>query len=164
MQETLATMMTSSRLTRAAVAARRRRSMFSLMSGVFFDVDVALRDVGFGLVVVVVADEIMDGVAREEGAELLVELGGQRLVVGQHQRRFAELGDHITRRKCLAGARRSEQGLARPAVAEALDELGDGLGLIAGGLEFAGQLELGGHVRPGSRIGERLCSKGYSSL
>ena len=30
--------------------------------GVFFDVDVALRDVGFGLIVVVVADEVMDGV------------------------------------------------------------------------------------------------------
>ena len=95
MHETLATMMTSSRLTRAAVAARRRRSMFSLIERVFFDVDVALRDVGFGLVVVVIADEIVDGVAREEAAELLVELGGQRLVVGQHQRRLAELGDDV---------------------------------------------------------------------
>src|SRR5262249_2060929 len=42
--------------------------------GVFFDVDVALRDVGFRLVVVVVADEVMDGVTREKCPELLVEL------------------------------------------------------------------------------------------
>ena len=68
MHETLATMITSSRLTRALVAARRRRSMFSLIEGVFFDVDVALRDVRFGLVVVVIADEIVDGVVREEAA------------------------------------------------------------------------------------------------
>ena len=35
------------------------------------DVRVARRDVGFGLVVVVVADEILDGVLREEAPELL---------------------------------------------------------------------------------------------
>ena len=54
----------------------------------------------------------------------------------------------LARREGLAGAGGAEQRLARPAVAEALDELGDGLGLIAGGLELAGQLKLGGHVRP----------------
>ena len=35
MHETLATMMTSSRLTRALVAARRKRSMFSLIDESF---------------------------------------------------------------------------------------------------------------------------------
>ena len=108
--------------------------------GVFFDVDVALRDVGFGLVVVVVADEVVDGVAREEAAELLVELGGQRLVVRQDQRRLAELGDDVGRGEGLAGAGGAQQRLAGPAVAEALDELGDGLRLIAGGLELADEL------------------------
>jgi len=34
-------------------------------------------NVGFGLVVVVVADEIFDSVFGEEGFELVVELGGQ---------------------------------------------------------------------------------------
>ena len=58
---------------------------------VLLDVDVALRDVGLGLVVVVVADEVVDGVVREEALELLVELGGERLVVGQDERRLAEL-------------------------------------------------------------------------
>ena len=59
--------------------------------GVFLDVDVALRDVRFGLVVVVIADEVVDGVVREEALELLVELGREGLVVGEHQRRLAEL-------------------------------------------------------------------------
>ena len=39
-------------------------------AGILFDVDVALGDVGFGLVVVVVADEIADGVVGEELLEL----------------------------------------------------------------------------------------------
>ena len=55
--------------------------------GVFLDVDVALRDVRLGLVVVVVADEIVDRVVREEFLELAIELSGQRLVVRQDQRR-----------------------------------------------------------------------------
>ena len=44
--------------------------------GVFFDEGVGARDVGFGLVVVVVGDEIFDGVVGEEGFEFGVELGG----------------------------------------------------------------------------------------
>src|SRR5262249_41900879 len=107
--------------------------------GVLFDVDVALRDVGFGLVVVVVADEVMDGVARKEGPELLGELGGQRLVVGQDERRLAELGDDVAGREGFAGARRSEQYLGLLAVAEAADDLLDGLRLIAGWLERTDQ-------------------------
>jgi hypothetical protein len=44
------------------------------------DVGVRARDIGLGLVVVVVADEILDRVVREEALELAVELRGQRLV------------------------------------------------------------------------------------
>jgi hypothetical protein len=40
-----------------------------------------LRDVGFGLIVIVVADEILDGVLGEEFLELLVKLGRESLVV-----------------------------------------------------------------------------------
>jgi hypothetical protein len=41
---------------------------------VLLDEQVALRDVGLGLVVVVVADEVLDRVLRKELAELAVEL------------------------------------------------------------------------------------------
>ena len=61
-------------------------------AGVLLDVDVALRDVRFGLVVVVVADEVPDGVVREQLLELLVELGGERLVVADDQRRLVHAG------------------------------------------------------------------------
>src|SRR5689334_24968221 len=46
--------------------------------GIFFDVDVALRNVRFGLVVVVIADEVVHRVVREERLEFLVELGRDR--------------------------------------------------------------------------------------
>ena len=53
------------------------------------DVGVGLRDVRLRLVVVVVRDEVLDGVVREEPLELLVELRRQRLVVREHERRGA---------------------------------------------------------------------------
>src|SRR5579884_796305 len=55
-------------------------------AAVLLNIGIGLRDVGFGLVVVVVGDEELDGVLREELAELGAELGGQRLVVGDDQR------------------------------------------------------------------------------
>ena len=62
---------------------------------VLLDVRVAAGQVRLGLVVVEVADEVLDGVVREELAELGVELRGERLVVGQDQRRPVGPGDHL---------------------------------------------------------------------
>ena len=56
---------------------------------VLLDVEVLRRDVGLRLVVVVVADEVLDRVVRQELAELVAELGRQRLVVGDDQCRLA---------------------------------------------------------------------------
>ena len=55
--------------------------------GVLLDVEVLRGDVGLGLVVVVIGDEVLDRVIGEELAELVAELGRERLVVGDHQRR-----------------------------------------------------------------------------
>ena len=66
-------------------------------AGLLLDVGVGRRDVGLGLVVVVVGDEVLDGVVREEAAELLEELRRQDLVVGEDQGgpvdRLDDLGD-----------------------------------------------------------------------
>ena len=48
--------------------------------GVLLDVGVGLRDVRLGLVVVVVGDEVLDGVVRQQLAELVGELRRERLV------------------------------------------------------------------------------------
>ncbi len=62
--------------------------------GVLLDVGVRLRYVRLGLVVVVVRDEVLDGVVRQELAELVRQLGGQGLVRGHHQGGALELLDH----------------------------------------------------------------------
>jgi hypothetical protein len=108
---------------------------------IFFDVDITLRYVGFGLVIIVVADEVADGVVREERLEFLVELRGERLVVGEHERGPAELGNDIRSGKRLAGARGAEQDLHFLPGLEPGDEFLDGLGLIPGGLVFTVQSE-----------------------
>jgi hypothetical protein len=58
---------------------------------VFFDIGVAAGNVGFGLVVVEIAYEVVDGIVGEEVLKLGIELGSQRLVMAEHQRRFLRI-------------------------------------------------------------------------
>jgi hypothetical protein len=96
MQETEATITTSRRLKSELVAASRSRSISSLICAVLLDVGVGARDVGLRLVVVVVGDEVLDRVVGQKLAHLGVELRGQRLVVGDDQRRLLHLlDDHL---------------------------------------------------------------------
>ena len=99
---------------------------------VLLDVQVLRRHVGLGLVVVVVADEVLDGVVREELAELVAELRRERLVVGDDQRGLLDLRDDVGHREGLARAGDAEQRLVAVAAQHALAERGDGLGLVAG--------------------------------
>ena len=110
---------------------------------VLLDVQVARRDVRLGLVVVVVADEVLDRVVREELAELGVELRGERLVRREHQRGPAGARDDVRHRVGLARAGDAEQRLERQPVAQALDQLLDRLRLVAGRLETAGEARRG---------------------
>ena len=52
---------------------------------VLFYKGIRVGDVGLRLVVVIVGDKVLHGVVGEELLELLTELGGQGLVVGQDQ-------------------------------------------------------------------------------
>ena len=98
-------------------------------------------DVGLGLVVVVVADEVLDGVLRKEPAELLIQLRRQRLVVDHHQRRPVHLGDDLRHREGLARAGDAEQHLAPSPRVEPLDQLGNGPRLVAFQLEVRNEVE-----------------------
>ncbi len=84
---------------------------------VLLDVRVAAGQVRLGLVVVEVADEVLDRVVREELAELGVELRGERLVVGEDQRRPVDLLDRPGegRRLARAGCTRGGSGAGRRA-------------------------------------------------
>ena len=81
-------MITSRRSNSAWVAAWRSRSISSLRDESFSMYVSRPGQVRLGLVVVEVADEVLDRVVREELAELGVELGGERLVVGEDERRL----------------------------------------------------------------------------
>ena len=102
---------------------------------VLLDVGVARRDVGLGLVVVVVADEVLDPVVREELAHLLGELGGEALVGGEDQRRALHLLDRPRDRRRLARAGDAEQRLEPIAALDARGQLRDRRRLIARRLE-----------------------------
>ena len=112
---------------------------------VLLDVEVGLRDVRLGLVVVVVGDEVLDGVLGEELAELVAELRGERLVVRDHERRALDLLDHPGHRRRLAGPGRAEQRLTAVRRARGLGELRDRLRLVAGRAVRVGCLEGRGH-------------------
>jgi hypothetical protein len=108
---------------------------------VLLDVEVARGDVGLGLVVVVVGDEVLDRVLGEELAEFRVELRGERLVGRDHERGPAGLRDDVGHRVGLARARDPQQRLVGETVVQALDELLDRLGLVARRRERAMQAE-----------------------
>ncbi len=77
--------------------------------GVLLDVGVSLRDVRLGLVVVVVGDEVLDGVLGEELAQLVGELGGKGLVGQHHQGRPLHPLDQPGNRGRLSGAGGAQQ-------------------------------------------------------
>ena len=108
---------------------------------VLLDVRIGARYVGLGLVVVVVGDEIFDGIAGKEGLEFSVELGRERLVVRQNEGRPLHRGDDVGDREGLAAARDPEQDLVGFSVAQALDQGRNGLGLAAAGHEIAHEFE-----------------------
>ena len=95
------------------------------------DVRVGARDVGFRLVVVVIGNEILDGVVRKETLELAVELRRQRLVRRQDQRRTLCRLNDVRHRERLARAGDAEQHLIVLVLRDAIDEFGDRLWLVA---------------------------------
>ena len=117
------------------------------------DVGVGARDVGFRLIVIVVADEILDRVVGEERLELAVELGRQDLVRCQHDRRALHLRDDVRHGEGLARARHAQEHLVPLLPPQALDEVDDRLRLIAGRLELGNQLERTPALGPLDQIG-----------
>ncbi len=110
---------------------------------VLLDVGIGPREVGLGLVVVEVADEVLDGVLREELAEFRVQLGGQGLVVSQDEGRLVVPGDGPGHRRGLARPGRAEQRLVPRTLGQTLAQPLDRGGLVTGGLERDDELEVG---------------------
>ncbi len=115
------------------------------------DVGVRLRDVGLGLVVVVVGNEVLHRVVGKQPAELLVELGGERLVVGQHQRGPLGALDQVGDGEGLARAGHAEQHLVALSRPQTSAQGLHGGRLIAGQLVVRYQLEMR-HVGDPARL------------
>ena len=77
---------------------------FGVDGQVFFNKDIGAGDVGLRLVVVVVADVVLDRVVGKKPFKLAVELGGQRFVVAEHQGRLAGFGNDVGHGEGFAGA------------------------------------------------------------
>ncbi|CAB4824990.1 unannotated protein [freshwater metagenome] len=135
---------------------------------VLLDIRVARRDVRLGLVVVVVGDEVLHPVVREELAHLLCELRGERLVGRQHKRWPLDLLDGPRDRCALAGPSDPEQRLEPVPALDADGKLFDCLGLIPRRLELGDDLEPlhGLHAiseRPFVRVGQRTTTERRTS-
>ncbi len=101
--------------------------------GVFFDVEVALCNVGLWLVVVVVGDEVLHPVLREERPKLVVELGREGLVVRDDKGGLLDRLDDVCYREGLSRPRDAEEGLEPLAARKPGGELPDRFGLRAPG-------------------------------
>jgi L-asparaginase II len=78
---------------------------------------------------------------REEAPELLVELGGEGLVVRHHQGRAIHRGDDRGHRERLARAGDAEQDLVLVAARQAVNELRHRVHLIAAEFEVGNELK-----------------------
>ena len=82
------------------------------------DVGVRAGDIGLGLVIIVIGDEILDRIVGEEALELAVELRGEDLVRREHERRALQRLDHLGHGEGLARAGDAEQHLGLLALAD----------------------------------------------
>ena len=121
----------------AALAQGRQSGQTQLVDlvvdrGVLGNVGVRRWHIRLRLVIIIVGNEVLDGILREEFLEFTVELGRQSLIVRYDQRGLLELGDYVRHRKSLAGTRDTEERLGLVSFTEAFDKLADGLGLVTG--------------------------------
>ena len=100
-------------------------------AGILLDEGVGARDVGLGLVIIEVADEIFDRVVWKEAFELRVELRRQRFVVRDDQRRPFYFANDIRDGEGFPRAGHAEEGLVFVTRFYRLDQLADSLTLVA---------------------------------
>ncbi len=108
---------------------------------IFFNKQIPLRDVSFGLIVVVVTDEILHRVVWEKVPHFRVELSGKGFIRRHDERRQTGSSDNVRHGVGFAAARHAKQRLGRQAVLNAFDEFFDCLRLISGRLKWLMQFK-----------------------
>ncbi|CAI8178501.1 MAG: Uncharacterised protein [Alphaproteobacteria bacterium] len=107
----------------------------------FFDVSVGARHIGFGLVIIVIRDEILDRIFREEALKLAVKLRRQCFVGGQHKGRALGTLNDLRHGEGLAAAGYAEQHLIALLIFNAVNQFFNGLRLVAGRVKFRDHFE-----------------------
>lgn len=102
----------------------------------FLDIRVGHRHISLGLVEVVIRDEIVHGIVREELAVLLRKLRSESFVVCNNKRRLPNVSNHIRCSEGFARARHTEERLVAQTFLHTFSELFDSLRLISSGLEL----------------------------
>ena len=103
--------------------------------GVFFDIGISLRDVRFRLVVIVVGNEVLNCVIRQEGAEFVGQLCCQCLVRSHDQGGALHLFDEPGSGSRFSGTRCPHQHRVPIATVNSASEFCNCGRLVAGGLE-----------------------------
>ena len=122
-----------------------------------FDKGIGARNIGFGLIVIIVRHEIFDSIVGKEILELAIKLRRKGFVRRQNDRRALGLLDDFCHRKSFASARGPQQNLIMLACQNALGQFGNRGWLIAcrgkGGLQHKAFATL--QFRAGQHFGAR---------
>ena len=105
--------------------------------GVFLDIQIGGRNVGFGLVIIIIRNEILYGVIGEEFFELSVELRRQSFIMRDDERRLLHGFDDLCHSKSFAGAGDAHKRLSLLSGKYAVGDLSYRLRLIARRSVFA---------------------------
>ena len=132
---------------------------------VLLDVGVRRRNERLRLVVIVVADEVLDEVVGEKGLELAVQLSRQGFVVAQNQGGALGLGDDVRHGERFSRTGDPEQNLVFVAFVHAFHQLSNRLRLISRGLEWTVEFErahgpkVRGRGRERCATGTKCCAR-----
>ena len=84
---------------------------FLIDQSILLDIGIGGGNIGFGLIVVVIADKKFNGIFRKELFEFAVKLGGQGLVMGDDQGGLLDPLNHIGHGEGLSGPRHAQKDL-----------------------------------------------------
>jgi hypothetical protein len=99
--------------------------------GVFCDIGIGLRYIGFRLIIVIIADEVLHGIFGKKLFEFIEELAGQGLIGGYNKGGPLCLGNDVGHGKGLAGTGNTEEYLVLVAFLQGTGEGFNGLRLVA---------------------------------
>ena len=130
-----------------ALKQRARRRMPHAVDGfvhraLFLDVRVRPGDIGLGLVVIVVGNEILDGIFGKETLELAIKLRGEDLIGSEHKRGPLYGLDHLGHGERLARTGHAQKNLIALGGFNPGDKFGNRRWLVARWLVFADDPEL----------------------